>query len=101
MAGVKGKSGGYRPGAGAKPRAPILLDLGQKFDDPKDFLIKAMSSTALDLRLRIDAAKALLPYQYAKAGEGKKQEAEAAASRVAKGKFAPATPPKLVFSKTK
>lgn len=39
-----------------------LSALGEKSQDPKRFLLDVMGDPGIDLRLRIDAAKALLPY---------------------------------------
>ena len=101
MAGVKGRSGGARPGSGRKPKAksaPAVVHAA-KDGDPKDFLIGVMDNKNIDEKLRIDAAKALLPYLYPKIGEGGKKEAAAAkAKSTSAGKFAPAAPPKLVVS---
>lgn len=106
MAGVKGRSGGarkgtggVRPGAGRKPKPPQKLNVGAH-NDPEDFLLEAMNDISLDARLRIDAAKGLMPYTHAKLGDGgKKTGRQTAASKVAAGKFAPAAPPKLVAVK--
>lgn len=105
MAGVKGKSGGarpntggVRPGAGRKPKPPQKLSVGAH-DDPEAFLRAAMNDGSLDARLRIDAAKGLMPYTHAKLGEGgKKTERQKAAHAAGRGKFAPAAAPRLVVN---
>ena len=113
MAGVKGKSGGPRPGAGRKPAPKTVVDeagaalkvaadkvakthnLASGSTDPAVFLEQVMSNVNVDLDARMDAAKALLPYRHAKIGAaGKKEEKQAAAEKVA-GRFSAATPPKL------
>lgn len=54
-----------------RPDAPIV------WTDPMSFLRAVMNHKHSDLKFRIDAAKAMLPYEYAKPGEmGKKTEAE-------------------------
>lgn len=54
-----------------RPDAPIV------WTDPMSFLRAVMNHRHSDLKYRIDAAKAMLPYEYAKPGElGKKTEAE-------------------------
>lgn len=54
-----------------RPDAPIV------WTDPMSFLRAVMNHKHSDLKYRIDAAKAMLPYEYAKPGEiGKKTEAE-------------------------
>lgn len=107
MAGVKGRSGGPRknaggprPGAG-RPKSPAPK-LGKKsgdgkYDDPRDFLLAVVNDTKADPRLRVEAAKQLLPYVHQKKGEsGKKEERQGAAKKAGSGKFAPAASPKIV-----
>lgn len=103
MAGQPGKSGGKRPGAGRKPLDVVKLDIPVPVGDtlahkdPKVFLLALMNDLEADVKLRADAAKSLMPFMHQKLGEGGKKEAEAdAAKKVAGGKFAAATPPKLV-----
>lgn len=68
--------------------------------DPMAFLRSIMNDPGQEPRMRIDAAKAMLPYTHRKLGEeGKKEERQKAAESAAKGgsKFAPPAPPlKLV-----
>ncbi len=102
MAGVKGRSGGprqnsggARPGAGAKPKPPTLLQLAGQHEDPAKFLAEVMNDSATDVKLRVDAAKALMPYVHTrKADAGKKETKTAKAREVAK-RFSAAPPPKL------
>lgn len=55
-----------------------------------------MADPGADARMRMDAAKALMPFTYAKLGEGgKKEERDRAAKQVA-SRFASAAAPKLV-----
>ena len=75
MAGVKGKSGGpranaggARPGAG-RPKSPPELVGSTNFANPMDFLQWVMNSKAADLKIRVDAAKALLPFKHQRQGE--------------------------------
>lgn len=102
MAGVKGKSGGARngtggarPGAGRKPKPiPVIAVKVELDSDPKKFLQSVMNDELADPRIRMDAAKALLPFMHQKIGEGgKKDERLNAAKKVATGKFAPVAPP--------
>lgn len=63
--------------------------------DPKSFLLAAMNDGELEPRLRIDAAKALMPFTHAKLGEGgKKDQKQADAEKVA-SRFSAAAPPAL------
>ena len=87
--------------AGARmPPAPGPAD--EAFDipptaDPVEFLTKVMNEPAADLRLRIDAAKAMLPFKHKKLGEGGKKDLKDEAAKTAgAGKFSPTAPPKLV-----
>ena len=102
MAGKRGMTGGggARQGAGRKPKTlNVELSKLDKGTDPKEFLLSIVSDECADPRVRIDAAKALLPYMHPKLGEGgKKEERANAAKKVAGGKFAPSEPPKLVIS---
>ncbi|MEH3087707.1 MAG: terminase small subunit [Xylophilus ampelinus] len=102
MAGAKGRSGGARPGAGRPPKEPAKLDLTEVMSkallhtDPKAFLMAVMNDPATEAKLRVDAAKSLMPFVHKKLGEGgKKDQALEEAEKVA-SRFAPAAPPKLV-----
>lgn len=88
MAGVKGRSGGRRantggarPGAGRKPNPIIttVIEPPPQPTDPKDVLMAIMTNAGLDVKLRIQAAQALMPYVHARKVEhslGKKEERE-------------------------
>ena len=95
MAGVKGRSGGARPGAGRKPKQPEVIEIVMPIvvTDPVEFLERVMSDPMADAKLRVDAAKALLPYKHAKKGEVGKKEEAAERAKSAASKFKPATPP--------
>ena len=109
MAGVKGKSGGARPGSGGarpntggarpgsgrKPKEIPLIEVSPS-DDPKAFLISIMNDQDADARMRIDAAKCLMPFVHLKLGEGGKKEQKQDAAKVVASRFASAQPPKLV-----
>lgn len=93
------------PAASAKSPAPPSGDEdvdplnGAHYVDPMDFLAAAMNAPDLEMRQRIDSAKALMPFKHQKLGEGgKKDEKQAAAKSAAKGRFSPGAPPKLVVS---
>lgn len=93
--GARPGNGGARPGAGRKKKEPVKIE-GIETTDPKRFLLEVMSSQTLDARLRIDAAKALLPYMYQRKGEtGKKYEQQERAGKVSSGRFAASPPPAL------
>lgn len=103
MAGVKGKSGGprvnsggARPGAGRKPKDPTILQLAATYDDPARFLAAVMNDSGTDVKIRTDAAKALMPYKHPKLGEGGKKEQKQADAKKVVGGFSAMAPPKLV-----
>lgn len=100
MAGKPGRSGGARSGAGRPKKEPQPVEI-ETINDPKLFLIALMNTPYADVRVRADAAKALLPYVHKKFGEeGKKEGRQNAAKQAGKGRFAPQVPPKLsVISK--
>lgn len=81
------------PAAG---RDPAPAEQTQFFDDPKDMLKHAMNDRLLDYKTRLEAAKALLPYEHPKVGEaGKKENQQQAAGEVVKGRFKQAAPPQM------
>jgi len=71
---------------------------GAHYVDPKEFLGAAMNAPDLDMRQRIDCAKALMPFEHQKLGEGgKKAVKQDAAKTASQGRFgAPPPPPRLV-----
>ncbi len=72
------------------------LDAMTNFTDPKAFLLAAMNDSRTEPKLRIDAAKALMPFVHKRLGEGgKKEQRDEAAKKVA-SRFAPSAPPRLV-----
>lgn len=101
MAGVKGRSGGARPGAGRPKKEVEPIEVPSKAGDPQAFLEALMDDVNADPRMRLEAAKALMPFKYAKLGEGgKKDVKQDAAKKAAAGKFAAsAAPLKLVAGK--
>jgi phage terminase small subunit len=76
-------------------RPPKLLAIqGGRIEDPKVFLLAVMNDVTQSVYVRADAAKALMPYVHHRVAEGGKKEAkQAAAGKVAKGKFSPAAVP--------
>ena len=87
MAGQPGKSGGKRPGAGRKPAVAVKLDIPVPLaatiahSDSKVFLIALMNDNEADVKLRLEAAKALIGYKHQKLGEGGKKEEKANAAK--------------------
>jgi phage terminase small subunit len=112
MAGKPGRSGGARPGSGPRKKEPVKLDVKPiitkvdvsvseclKHKDPKGFLLALMNDYEADIKLRAEAAKALLPFMHGKLGENtiKADKAEAA-KKAATGKFGSAAPPLRVVN---
>ncbi|MYM25770.1 terminase small subunit [Duganella sp. FT135W] len=84
------------PPAPAKPVPTFDVNTAIMFSDPKQFLLAAMNDPAASGPLRVDAAKALMPFMHQKVGDvGKKEQKQDAAKKVA-GRFSAAAPPKLV-----
>jgi hypothetical protein len=101
MAGVKGKSGGKRPGAGRKPVPALVIApeaaqvVGGEPLDPRPTLELIALGHMEVSQGQMKALLALLPYVHQKKGEGgKKDQREDAAKKVA-GRFAAGAPPKL------
>lgn len=69
---------------------PAGFDLMQALlhRDPKDFLLSVMNDLGSEPKLRVDAAKALMPFVHPRKGEsGKKDQAKDKAAEAATGKF--------------
>jgi phage terminase small subunit len=103
MAGVKGRSGGARPGAGRKKKPPVMLPdapaqaAAPEGETPLQFLLRVQNSADVPLKERIVAARAAAQYVHPKMGEGAKKVAAKAAQGVAEeGRFGRRSPPKLV-----
>lgn len=81
-------------------RALNVGALSKTFDDPQDFLKAMMNDAAEDPKLRLDAAKTLMPYVHSRKGEGGKKDErkQAATAAAASGRLAPKAPPKLVVN---
>ena len=105
MAGKPGRSGGARPGAGRPRKAPAQIDAPSipiLISDPKAFLTAVMNDGATDTKVRVDAAKALMPFIHPKLGEGgKKEQKDDAAKKAGAGRFGASAPPKLVVNNGK
>lgn len=102
MAGVKGRSGGARPGAGRPPKlaAAVVATPDPEtavFDDPLEFLKAAMAGRIIPTLVQLDAAKAAIRYTHAAPAAGGKKEQAAARAKTAAaaGKFANRRPPAL------
>jgi phage terminase small subunit len=91
-----------KPAGGSRAPVDFDIDAMTSFTDPKAFLIAAMNDGRTEPKLRVDAAKALMPFVHAKIGEaGKKDARSDAAKKAGAGKFGAAAPPKLVVNNRK
>ncbi|KPW32509.1 Uncharacterized protein ALO87_03934 [Pseudomonas syringae pv. apii] len=90
---VKGPAPDPAPGeAAAEPgemkEAGFDLAKAMRHADPKDFLLAVMNDFQTEAKLRVDAAKALMPFVHQRRGEGgKKEQAKEKAAGAANGKF--------------
>jgi phage terminase small subunit len=89
--------------AKAPPTAPAADGYAYEYtSDPESFLTAAMNDDTLEMRMRVDAAKALMPYKHPKLGEGgKKDQTQSAAKKAGAGKYSSAEPPKLATANGK
>ncbi|MBD1601177.1 terminase small subunit [Pseudomonas typographi] len=87
-----------KPGVNAEPAPEALegefepagFDLGKALShsDPKAFLLAVMNDLGTEPKLRVDAAKALMPFTHQRKGEGgKKEQAKEKAAEAASGRF--------------
>lgn len=111
--------GGRREGAGGKSKPPVYMDIPAPTEiqeppespapldvadllshkDPKVFLLALMNDSGADVKLRADAAKALMPFMHKKIGEGGVKDQKKDAAKVAgAGRFGAVEPPRLVAS---
>lgn len=84
--------------AKAQGKTINLPDLSKMYSDPQDFLRALMNDASEDMRLRMDAAKTLMPFVHQRKGEGGKKEAKQEAAEKVASRFSPSAPPKLVAS---
>lgn len=94
MAGVKGRSGGSREGAGRKP---IPEDVSE-IRDPLEFLLDVMQGFIKPSPDQLKAAQTAAQYTHVKKSEGGKKEQKQDAAQKVKGRFERAAPPRLVAS---
>ncbi|MDF0731029.1 terminase small subunit [Pseudomonas entomophila] len=82
---------------------PAGFDLGAALlhRDPKDFLLAVMNDARSEPKLRVDAAKALMPFLHPRKGEGGKKEERQKAAEQAASKFTRQAPPRLAAANGK
>lgn len=84
------------PEAPPPPARPSFdINLAITYSDPLDFLKAAMNDPAASDKLRVEAAKALLPFVHARKGEGGKKEQKQADAQKVASRFGQAAPPRL------
>lgn len=97
MAGVKGRSGGQRAGAGRKAKPPV------KYDTPPGDMLEFLQKVALGQieasPIQVRAAVAAVQYTHTRRSDGGKKEEKDRKAEAAAAKFAPSAPPKLVAVK--
>lgn len=96
MAGVKGRSGGARSGAGRKPKeVPETVEIEGR--DPLQFLLDVMQGVIVPSPEQLKAAQTAVQYMHPKKGEssGKKEAAEDAQKSAASGRFGMREAPRL------
>ena len=94
MAGVKGRSGGARDGAGRKPAKPRKTRAkGYQTEDPDEFLRAVMRDPGADFKDRMAAALALQKGGKVAAPSGKREQLQAEAKGVVQRSLAPTAPP--------
>lgn len=77
--------------------APVnVAELSKMYSDPKEFLRALMNDHAEDMKLRLDAAKVLMPFTHERKGEASKKSARDDAAEKAAARFSvPAPPPRM------
>ena len=90
-------SSGQGPATPPPPPSVPKFDISAALmhSDPRSFLLAAMNDGELDPRLRVDAAKALMPFTHVKLGEGGKKDQKNEEAKKVAGRFSAAPPPKL------
>lgn len=84
--------------SGAEAEKPVIaLPIAQAkvYDDPRAFLFDVLNSINEDVKYKIEAAKALMPYEYAKKGDAGRKGAQEEAAQKAFDFFAPTPPPEM------
>lgn len=94
MAGVKGRSGGARKGAGGKPKPLVYLPHLDGGEDALDFLAAVRRDKKAPADLRVRAAISEAQYTHVRTRDGGKNVAKSdKAKEAAKGRLAPGAPP--------
>lgn len=92
--GTKPDGGEWSPFGRQAPQTPAQEDLSEL--TPLNYMLQVMRDPEEDKARRLQAATLAAPYVHAKKGEGGKKEQKDEAAKKVAGRFAVATPPKLV-----
>jgi len=79
--------------AKATGREIKLPDLSRMFSDPREFLKAVMNDPEEEMKLRVEAAKTLMPFTHGKVADQGKKAAKDEAAKKAAGRFSPPPPP--------
>ena len=88
------QAGESHEAVGEPTEAGFDLSQALRHNDPKDFLLAVMNDFGSEAKLRVDAAKALMPFMHQRKGDaGKKQDKQDAAKQAGTGRFGTGAPP--------
>lgn len=73
----------------------MALPLAVQYEDPLAFLKAVMNDTGAEAKMRVDAAKALMPFVHTKKGEGGKKDQRNEDAKKVAGRFSQAAAPRL------
>lgn len=79
--------------------SPFDIGRALQYSDPRSFLLATMNDPLTEGKLRVDAAKALMPFMHQKLGEGGKKDAKDEAAKKAANKFGALQPPLRLVNK--
>jgi phage terminase small subunit len=79
--------------------SPFDINRALQYSDPQAFLLATMNDSRTEDKLRIDAAKALMPFMHQRLGEGGKKDAKEEAAKKAASKFGALPPPLRLVNK--
>ncbi|MRT27630.1 terminase small subunit [Herbaspirillum sp. CAH-3] len=87
-----------KPPGGEVASSPFDISRALQYSDPRSFLLATMNDPLTEDKLRVDAAKALLPFMHKKLGEGGKKDARDEEAKKVASRFPTAAPPRLAAS---
>ncbi|MDR6585537.1 terminase small subunit [Herbaspirillum frisingense] len=84
--------------SGEVANTPFDINRALQYSDPRAFLLATMNDPKTEDKLRVDAAKALMPFMHKKLGEGGKKDARDEEAKKVASRFPAAAPPRLAAS---